>query len=127
MTDAHVPTKQGPGYQPLPKSDNPRRGSHELLAADIMDRLAVGMDRYGEALKPMNGRDTALDAYEEVLDLAVYMRTLMMEREEIRGVVGCLIDRFESYYAPIGSDGLNEVVRADFALITSWLEGKPLS
>jgi len=42
------------------------------------DRL--GRQRYGVPLQANNGRDALQDAYEEALDLAVYLRTAIEER-----------------------------------------------
>lgn len=81
-TDPH-----GQHNQPLPKpNDNP--SSHDLLIEDIKERKAFGLKKYGQPLRAHNGRDTLLDAYEEILDLAVYLRTLRSERETV-AVKGC--------------------------------------
>lgn len=52
-----------------------------LVIADVQDRLEHGIRKYGTGLQVGNGRDMAQDAYEEVLDLAVYLRGLLAERE----------------------------------------------
>lgn len=52
----------------------------KVVAQDLLDRMQVGIDRYGEALTPANGRDALIDAYQEALDLAVYLRQELMER-----------------------------------------------
>ena len=51
-----------------------------LLRADIDAREAVGRETYGRLLETFNGRNSARDAYEEALDLAVYLRQLLEER-----------------------------------------------
>lgn len=53
----------------------------ELVMEDMKGRLALGIERYGTGLQANNGRDMLLDAYEEVLDLAVYLRGMMYERD----------------------------------------------
>ena len=53
----------------------------ELVMEDMKGRLALGIERYGTGLQVNNGRDMLLDAYEEVLDLAVYLRGMMYERD----------------------------------------------
>lgn len=53
----------------------------ELVVEDMKGRLALGIERYGTGLQANNGRDMLLDAYEEVLDLAVYLRGMMYERD----------------------------------------------
>jgi len=63
----------------------PSTNSHpymqNLVSKDMQDRLALGIERYGTGLQPFNGRDMLRDAYEEVLDLAVYIRGIMYERD----------------------------------------------
>lgn len=54
---------------------------HELVVADVMNRLAVGIKRYGQPLRAHNGRSFLRDAYEEVLDLAAYLRGAIEEEE----------------------------------------------
>jgi len=65
--------------QPSPvKNDLP--AAWDLVISDMQSRDKLGEDRYGVRLQPHNGRDTLRDAYEEALDLAVYLRTLIYER-----------------------------------------------
>lgn len=68
--------------QPPPRTENTEDLPviHELVIADIRDRLAVGTQRYGTPLKPFNGRDALIDAYQEALDLATYLRQCIEER-----------------------------------------------
>ncbi len=51
-----------------------------MVRADLETREAIGVERYGTALQPHNGRDMLRDAYEEVLDLACYLRGAIAER-----------------------------------------------
>jgi hypothetical protein len=51
-----------------------------LVIADIATRREVGIQRYGTPLQPHNGRDALRDAYEEALDLAMYLRQAIEER-----------------------------------------------
>lgn len=51
----------------------------DQVIADLEARKKVGLERYGTLLYPFNGRDMARDAYEEALDLCVYLRGLMDE------------------------------------------------
>jgi hypothetical protein len=65
-----------------------------LVQKDLELRIELGKARYGERLTTFNGRDALLDAYQEVLDLAVYLRQEIEERqvkhervvEKIRGL-----------------------------------------
>ncbi len=66
--------------QPMPlPNDGP--SMHDLVCQDMVARKALGLSRYGSLLQANNGRDALRDAYEEVLDLAVYLRQLMAERD----------------------------------------------
>ena len=69
------------GDQPLPTGDAAAPNIHELVVTDLMNRMALGKARYGQPLKPNNGRDALRDAYEELLDAAAYIRQAMFERD----------------------------------------------
>ena len=51
---------------------------------DIHARRVHGIEEYGQAVFPHNGRDALLDAYEEALDLAIYLKQAMLERDATR-------------------------------------------
>lgn len=53
----------------------------ELVQKDFDSRLAIGIERYGTGLQAFNGRDMLRDAYEEALDLCVYLRGAIYERD----------------------------------------------
>ena len=55
----------------------------EQLIDDIQGRDTVGRAKYGQPLMAFDGRRTLKDAYEEALDLAVYIRKEMVEREAL--------------------------------------------
>ena len=50
------------------------------VRADLEDREAMGIRKYGTPLQPGNGRDALQDAYEEALDLACYLKQALLER-----------------------------------------------
>jgi hypothetical protein len=54
-----------------------------LVQADIEARAEYGAtpEKYGQRLRPFNGRDAELDAYQEALDLVMYQRQRLAERE----------------------------------------------
>lgn len=52
-----------------------------LVIGEMAKRDHMGRQRYGAPLQPHNGRDMLRDAYEEVLDLAVYLRGAIYERD----------------------------------------------
>lgn len=66
--------------QPLPVV-NDRPFVQDLVVADIEERKLHGIRKYGTALQSGNGRDMLQDAYEEALDLAIYLRGAIDERD----------------------------------------------
>ena len=46
----------------------------DLVLADIQARVEMGMEKYGTKLQTFNGRDALWDAYQEAIDLAMYLR-----------------------------------------------------
>lgn len=66
--------------QPPPVA-NDRPAVWDLVLADMAARDALGLARYGTRLQPGNGRDSLADAYAEALDLAVYLRQAIHERD----------------------------------------------
>lgn len=57
----------------------------ELVIQDMLSRDQLGRHRYGIPLQPFNGRDALKDAYQEALDLCVYLRQVLYERDNIDG------------------------------------------
>lgn len=53
----------------------------DLVIADMRARDRLGTERYGTRLYAHDGRDMLRDAYEEALDMAVYLRKAIAERE----------------------------------------------
>lgn len=65
--------------QPDPQ---PGRGDVWLLVLqDMTERREHGIERYGTPLQTGNGRDMLVDAYQEALDLCVYLRGAIAERD----------------------------------------------
>ncbi|MGR8921989.1 MAG: hypothetical protein ACU85V_20425 [Gammaproteobacteria bacterium] len=64
--------RQGKGWRP------------ELgaLAGDLRARYVEGLKKYGTPLMTGNGRDALWDAYQEALDLVMYLRQAASERRE---------------------------------------------
>ena len=54
-----------------------------LVTHDHEKRAAAGEQKYGEKLRGFNGRQPLIDAYQEVLDLAMYLRQAIYEREHL--------------------------------------------
>ena len=69
-----------PDEQPAP-TKNAHPAVWDLVVADMTARDKLGEKRYGTRLQPFNGRDSLRDAYEEALDLVVYLRTALFEKD----------------------------------------------
>lgn len=66
--------------QPAPKP-NANQAVWDLVVQDMLERDKFGESKYGTRLQAFNGRDALVDAYQEALDLVVYLRTAIYERE----------------------------------------------
>ena len=64
---------------PIPNQSTP---IWELVIKDMQDRDHVGRAKYGTPLQAHNGRNALIDAYQEALDLAVYLRQLIEEQNK---------------------------------------------
>lgn len=69
-----------------------------LVVEDMVGRDKMGREKYGRPLQPLNGRDQLVDAYQEVLDLAVYLRAEIEERRLRR-------ERLQACFAFMRKDG----------------------
>ena len=67
--------------QDAPVKNTGAPSAHKLVIADLEDRLVFGLEKYGTLLQHDNGRDHLVDAYQEVLDLAVYLRNEIEARK----------------------------------------------
>lgn len=61
------------------------------VLADMVERDRLGRERYGTPLTTNNGRDHLVDAYQELLDGAVYLKAAWLEGEQVR----------DAYYAQL--------------------------
>jgi len=62
-----------------PPLNGDRQSIHDLVISDIEDRKQFGLEKYGTTLQAGNGRRSLVDAYQEILDLAVYLRQYIEE------------------------------------------------
>lgn len=53
----------------------------EEVIADLRGRDRIGTEKYGATLQTNNGRDALLDAFQEALDLVMYLKQAILERE----------------------------------------------
>lgn len=65
--------------QPDPQAGREKVIEHVL--EDIKARDTMGREKYGTSLMTHNGRDALWDAYQEALDLVMYLRQAILERE----------------------------------------------
>jgi hypothetical protein len=73
------PSVQGLVRQELAEQRDGNVAARMAVIADLEIREQVGTARYGTCLQPFNGRDAIRDAYEEALDLTVYLRQAIEE------------------------------------------------
>jgi hypothetical protein len=79
MSDVRDPKRD----QPLPQAtDEPI--IQDLVIADILERKEFGIRKYGHALQASNGRDMLLDAYQEAIDLVVYIKGELERRKVVQ-------------------------------------------
>jgi hypothetical protein len=69
-------TPNTPEPAPLPST---APAAWDLVLADIAERDKMGTAKYGQRLTPGDGRDSLIDAYQEALDLVVYLRKRIYE------------------------------------------------
>lgn len=67
--------------QPAPRHNNEPYVKDAVLA-DIEELCERRRVKYGTHLQPHNGRDALQDAYEELIDGALYLKQLIMERDQ---------------------------------------------
>lgn len=53
---------------------------NKLVIKDLEERMEMGIDKYGMPLQPENGRDPLVDAYQEIMDLVLYLRQMLYEK-----------------------------------------------
>lgn len=70
----------------------------QMVISDIEDRMNFGIKKYGTALQAGNGRSMLFDAYEEVLDLVIYLRGCLEEE----------VEKIGSHIFDSGSTGLDK-------------------
>lgn len=77
-------SRPGTASQPAPRRpapDGAARLIRDLVIEDLTERCAEGTRKYGTPLTAGNGRDALTDAYQEALDLAMYLRQAIEERD----------------------------------------------
>jgi hypothetical protein len=72
---AHADSKS----QPAPTGDG--KIVVDAVMRDLEQRSVDGEKKYGTKLKTFNGRNPLIDAYQEALDLVMYLKQAIMEQE----------------------------------------------
>lgn len=67
---------------PQPPPVHGRQDILPLVLKDLQDRAIYGKQQYGTYLQSHNGRDALMDAYQEALDLVMYLRQALEERTQ---------------------------------------------
>lgn len=65
--------------QPAPTPG--RESVTDAVVADLQTRREHGKLKYNTELQTHNGRDAMVDAYQEALDLVLYFKQALMERD----------------------------------------------
>lgn len=77
---------QGDLWQLLIDEMRQHTASYNLVAnytiKNMEERRRLGIERYGTPVQPFNGRDALVDAYQESLDLLVYLKQCECEMGE---------------------------------------------
>lgn len=71
--------------QPAPTGNGP--SVTDAVMEDLRYRREHGINKYGTELRANNGRDPLVDAYQEVLDLALYLKQTLMERDAAKNAM----------------------------------------
>jgi hypothetical protein len=53
----------------------------DAVMVDLAQRRKMGVAKYGTELKANNGRQALIDAYQEALDLCLYLKQAIIEQE----------------------------------------------
>jgi hypothetical protein len=95
--DLHASVFRAPAVvaQPAPKGDGPI--VVDALIADLEKRKRFGIAKYGTPLRTKNGRKMLVDALQEAIDLVVYLKGEIMEREGLDDEIRALRGEVETY------------------------------
>jgi hypothetical protein len=124
-----TPTRAGRAgdSQPMPRQTGTGPVVHEQVMRDLSGRLALGVRRYGTPLRAFNGRNSTQDAYEEILDLAVYLRQSLDEERELADALQVLVGAARAWLPMRPSDAsttATTMTQNAIATALAWLEGR---
>ena len=81
------------------------------LIERVKARDAAGWASYGRPLNPWDGRNTAEDALEEAIDLAMYQMKAIQERRDLAAWIGEMAEWLEREWMGRGESSLAEEAR----------------
>ena len=76
-------TKDNHAATPQPDPKPGQIDVADVVISDIQARVAAGVKKYGTKLQTHNGRDALMDAYQEAIDLVMYLRQKILEEGEL--------------------------------------------
>ena len=82
LEKSYKKTQRENATKPEPKPTGKGQKVWEEVIKDMQARDDFGKSKYNTRLKTHNGRDALVDAYQEALDLCVYLKQVIMEREK---------------------------------------------
>lgn len=62
------------------------------VTRDIIQRAVESRAHYGTYLQAFNGRNAVQDAYEEAIDLTMYLKQMLVERKAMLEIIAQLIE-----------------------------------
>lgn len=69
----------------MKKEAEDRKPIMPKVMADLAERYAFGLQKYGKPVKPYDGEDYLQHLYEELLDACVYIKSAIEEQRIRRG------------------------------------------
>lgn len=97
--------------QPAPVANNHPPIVPQVIA-DLDARMQLGIQRYGVALQPGNGRNMLVDAYEEAQDLTIYLRGAIADELLRMQHLGDIIDAAQAVVLAYSGEPINRLVEA---------------
>lgn len=97
--DVHAGNEQGgPGSkaEPAPISILDDTAVWPMVIQDMLERDAMGRAKYGRPLHGFNGRRAIVDAFQESLDLVVYLRQKVFEDEGLDAIIRSALASLEA-------------------------------
>jgi hypothetical protein len=93
-------------HEPTPvKNGHP--ACWDMVKKDISARDEYGKNKYGTRLQPFNGRNIAVDVFQETMDAVVYARQLVYEIEEL---FTCARDAAREHGLKISVENIKDVI-----------------